>query len=110
VQVLGYVRDLHRHLAVCNVAIVQGGLTTTMELTAAGRPFLYFPLAHHFEQNLHVPHRLAQHDAGRRMEYATSTPDTIAAALVHEAQRPIGYRPVGTEGAHRAAQRIAEQL
>ena len=34
---------------------VQGGLTTTMELTANGRPFLYFPLRHHFEQNFHVP-------------------------------------------------------
>jgi hypothetical protein len=33
---------------------VQGGLTTSMELTANGRPFLYFPLGHHFEQNFHV--------------------------------------------------------
>ena len=31
----GYVHDLYRHLAVCDLAVVQGGLTTTMELTAA---------------------------------------------------------------------------
>ena len=53
-EVRGYVDRLYRHLAVCDLAIVQGGLTTTMELTAAKRPFLYFPLAHHFEQNFHV--------------------------------------------------------
>jgi hypothetical protein len=29
---------LHRHLAVCDVALVQGGLTTTMELTAPTDP------------------------------------------------------------------------
>ena len=36
--------ELYRHLAACDLAVVQGGLTTTMELTAAKRPFLYFPL------------------------------------------------------------------
>jgi predicted glycosyltransferase len=45
VDVVGYVHDLHRHLAVCDVAVVHGGLATTMELTAACRPFLYFPLS-----------------------------------------------------------------
>ncbi|MGI8829527.1 MAG: alpha/beta fold hydrolase, partial [Candidatus Limnocylindria bacterium] len=50
----GYVRDLDQHLAVCDIAVVQGGLTTCMELTANRRPFLYFPLANHFEQQVHV--------------------------------------------------------
>ena len=44
VEILAYVSDLHRHLAACDVAVVQGGLTTAMELTANRRPFLYFPL------------------------------------------------------------------
>ena len=65
VEVHGYVPDLHRHLSACDIAVVQGGLTTTMELVAARRPFLYFPLAHHFEQQVHVPQRLAQYRAGR---------------------------------------------
>ena len=51
--------DLDRHLAACDLALVQGGLTTCMELAAAGTPFLYFPLRNHFEQNFHVAHRLA---------------------------------------------------
>src|SRR5437588_12085075 len=84
VEVRTYVPDLSRHLAVCDLAVVQGGLTTTMELTANNRPFLYFPLRHHFEQNFHVPHRLDRHRAGRRMDYATSTPETIAAAIAEE--------------------------
>ena len=36
--VLGFVPDLWRQLAACDVAVVQGGLTTCMELTASRRP------------------------------------------------------------------------
>ena len=73
-EVHGYVDRLYRHLSVCDLAVVQGGLTTTMELAAAKRPFLYFPLAHHFEQNFHVRHRLDRYGAGRCMDYAAHRP------------------------------------
>ena len=76
--------DLYRHLAACDLAIVQGGLTTTMELTANRRPFIYFPLERHFEQNLHVRHRLERYRAGRRMDYDDSPPEAIAAAIAQE--------------------------
>ena len=66
-EVVGYVHNLYRHLAACDLAVVQGGLTTAMELTANRRPFLYFPLKHHFEQNFHVRHRLDRYRAGRCM-------------------------------------------
>ena len=65
VEVLGYVPDLYRHLAACDLAVVQGGLTTSMELTALRKPFVYVPLRHHFEQNLHVRNRLDRYEAGR---------------------------------------------
>lgn len=81
-EVRGYVDRLYRHLAVCDLAIVQGGLTTTMELTAAKRPFLYFPLAHHFEQQFHVRHRLDQYGAGVCMDFASTDPDRLAEAIV----------------------------
>jgi pimeloyl-ACP methyl ester carboxylesterase len=110
VQVRGYVPDLHRELAACDLAVVQGGLTTTMELVAARRPFLYVPLAGHFEQQRHVPHRLARHRAGRRMDYADLTPDRLAAAIASEIDRPIDYLPVPTDGARRAAGFLAELL
>jgi len=110
VRVHGFLPDLDLHHAVCDVAIVQGGLSTTMELTANGRPFLYFPLRHHFEQTFHVPHRLDRYRAGRRMDIATATPGVIAAAIADEIGRRVDYRDVETDGAARAAARLAEML
>jgi predicted glycosyltransferase len=107
VEVRAFVPDLYRHLAACDLAVVQGGLTTTMELAAARRPFLYFPLRNHFEQNRHVRHRLERYGAGQCMDYATSTPEVIAEAIASEIDRPIEYRPVETDGAARAAALIA---
>ncbi len=73
-EVRAYVHDLYRHLAACDLAVVQGGLTTAMELTANRRPFLYFPLRHHFEQNFHVRHRLERYGAGRCMDFERRRP------------------------------------
>jgi predicted glycosyltransferase len=109
-EVRAYVHNLYRHLAACDLAVVQGGLTTAMELTANRRPFIYFPLKHHFEQNFHVHHRLRQYNAGRRMEFATATPEVIADAIATEIGRPVAYRPVETDGAARAAKLMAELL
>jgi len=109
-EVRAYVHELYRHLAVCDLAIVQGGLTTTMELTAARRPFLYFPLRHHFEQRFHVRHRLDRYGAGRCMEFERDGPAEIAAAIAEEIGREVDYRPVETDGAARAAALIAELL
>jgi pimeloyl-ACP methyl ester carboxylesterase/predicted glycosyltransferase len=109
-EVRAFVPDLYRHLAACDLAVVQGGLTTSMELTANRRPFLYFPLRHHFEQNTHVRHRLERYCAGRRMDFETATPETIAAAIAEEIGREVDYLPVETDGAAVAAARIAELL
>ena len=110
VEVRAFVPDLYRHLAACDLAVVQGGLTTTMELAAARRPFLYFPLRNHFEQNRHVRHRLERYGAGRCMDYDTSPPEVIAAAIAEEIDRPVTSRPVETDGAARAAELIASLL
>jgi predicted glycosyltransferase len=111
VEVRGYLPDLRRHLAACDLAVVQGGLSTTMELTAARRPFLYVPLRHHFEQQIHVPHRLANYRAGRRLDYAEAAePERLAEAVAAEIGRPVGYRPVETDGAARAARLLADLL
>jgi pimeloyl-ACP methyl ester carboxylesterase len=109
-EILPYVPELYRHLAVCDLAVVQGGLTTTMELTANRRPFIYFPLRHHFEQNFHVRHRLERYRAGRCMDYATAGPADIADAIASEIGREVDYRPVATDGAARAAALLAELL
>jgi predicted glycosyltransferase len=109
-EVRAYVHNLYRHLAACDLAVVQGGLTTAMELTANRRPFLYFPLKHHFEQRLHVAWRLDRYRAGRRMEYDDAPPELIAVAMAEEIGRDVDYAPVETDGAQRAAERIAELL
>jgi predicted glycosyltransferase len=110
VEVRAFVPDLYRHLAACDLAVVQGGLTTTMELVAARRPFLYFPLRNHFEQNRHVRHRLERYGAGRCMAFDESPPEVIAQAIADEIDRPVDYRPVERDGAARAAALIAEVL
>jgi predicted glycosyltransferase len=108
VEVRPFVPDLYRHLVACDLAVVQGGLTTTMELAAAGRPFLYFPLANHFEQRRHVRHRLDRYGAGRFMEFEEALPDVIGAAIAEEIDLPVASRPVERDGAARAAALIAE--
>ena len=82
-----------------------------MELTAAGRPFIYVPLRHHFEQNFHVRHRLERYGAGRCLSYDDAIdPDSLAQAIAEEIGRRRGYRPVETDGADRAAALLAELL
>jgi UDP:flavonoid glycosyltransferase YjiC (YdhE family) len=104
------VHNLYRHLAACDLAVVQGGLTTAMELAANKRPFLFFPLRNHFEQNFHVRHRLDRYGAGRRMDFDTATPEVIADAIAAEIGRAVAYRHVESDGARRAAARLAEMI
>jgi pimeloyl-ACP methyl ester carboxylesterase/predicted glycosyltransferase len=110
VEVHGFLPDLDLHHAACDVAVVQGGLSTTMELTAARRPFLYVPLEHHFEQQVHVRHRLARHRSGRHLAYADTDPDRIVEELVAALAQPVDYLPVPSDGAARAARLALEAL
>jgi UDP-N-acetylglucosamine:LPS N-acetylglucosamine transferase len=84
-----------------------------MELVATGRPFIYFPLRRHWEQQHFVTHRLNHYRAGLRMDYATTTADDLATAmrtaLRQNGGRP-GYRPIPRGGADRASERIAALL
>jgi predicted glycosyltransferase len=110
-DVRGFVPDLYLRLAAADVAVVQGGLTTTMELAAAGVPFLYVPLRHHFEQNIHVRHRLERYRAGQCASYdEVSDPEWLAEAIVKQAGTEVAYRPVETGGAERAAAMLAELI
>jgi len=109
-ELVSYVHRLSRHLAASDVAVVQGGLTTCMELAAAKRPFLYFPLRRHFEQNLHVRHRLERYGAGRAMDYETATPERIAEAIATALRDAAEPTDVERDGAARAARLIADLL
>ena len=110
VEVQGFVPDLNRRLAACDVALTQGGLSTTMELTAARVPFLYFPLRDHCEQNFHVRHRLDRYRAGNYMNYDDASAETISAAIASLVSEPVDYVEVEKGAAGRAASLIAELM
>ena len=109
-EVHGFVPDLYRHLAACDLAVVQGGLTTTMELTAAGTPFIYVPLRHHFEQNFHVRTGSTSTAPAGASTTTTSPRTTLAARSPRRSVAEPAYRPVETDGASRAAACIADLL
>jgi len=109
-EAVGYVHDLFRTLACCDLAVVQGGLTTTMELVANRRPFIYIPLQNHFEQNHHVVHRLRSYGAPEPTAYEEATPKRLAAQMLERLGAPVDYEPVEAGAAERAAQLIAPLL
>jgi len=109
-EVRPYVHNLFEHLACSDLALVQGGLSTTMELVATRRPFLSFPLRNHFEQCVHVRRRLFNYEADNSVDYADTDAPTLARRALAQMHAPVRYRPVETDGAVRAAQRIAAVL
>jgi pimeloyl-ACP methyl ester carboxylesterase/predicted glycosyltransferase len=96
--------------AACDLAVIQGGLATAMELTALDRPFLYFPLKDHFEQQDFVSYRLERHRAGIRMDFDETDPARLAETIATHIGKPVKYRPVDTDGAEKAASLILEVL
>jgi pimeloyl-ACP methyl ester carboxylesterase/predicted glycosyltransferase len=110
VEVAAFVPDLDRRLAGADVALVHGGLTTGMELVAAGRPFVSVPLRRHFEQLRHVRHRLERHGHRRILAADAATPERLAQELAAALASPPGYRPLTGDGAARAAELIAGLL
>jgi pimeloyl-ACP methyl ester carboxylesterase/predicted glycosyltransferase len=106
----GFVDDLPRRLASCDLAVVQGGLATTMELIAARRPFVWVPLRDHCEQQLHVAHRLRRLGAPAPTAYEHTTPEALAALMLERLGAELHYSSVDPGGAARAAEAIAELL
>src|SRR4029450_709919 len=93
-----FVPNLFRHHAAAHLAIVQGGLTTTMELAAFQTPFLYFPLRNHWEQQFYVTRRLDRLAAGVRMDYDRVTAEELGAAILDGLAKPAQYREAPAGG------------
>jgi hypothetical protein len=105
-----FVPDLYRHFAASDLAIVQGGGTTTLELTALRRPFIYFPLEGHCEQENDVAARLARHGAGLRMRYSETDPARLAEAALECMAAAPSYPPPAMNGASAAAEAVLAVL
>jgi len=110
VMTRGYIPGLIEHFAACDLAIVQGGGTTTLELTALRRPFLFFPLEKHSEQQVHVAGRLARHRVGMKMSFKNTTPETLAESIVANIGKEVTYDSIPTDGARNAALKIKRFL
>jgi UDP:flavonoid glycosyltransferase YjiC (YdhE family) len=109
VEIRGYVPDLYEHFAACDLAIVQGGGTTTLELTALKRPFIYFPIEGHFEQAM-VAERLERHRAGVRMCLSETSAQDLADQAFETLQARSSVASIPVDGGRRAAELIAEMI
>ena len=109
VEVKGFVTDLYKYYAACDLAVVQGGFSSTLELTALGRPFIFFPIEGHSEQE-HVANRLARFNAGIRMSFFKTTPASLAEQILINLKKNFSYKPIDTNGAQKAAQIINKFL
>ena len=104
--------DRSLSLARLDGRFIPGHLSTTMELVAAQRPFLSFPLQGHFEQNRLVPYRLRNYGVPDEatVDFACASPQTIAERLATMLRTPVRYKPIEQGGARRAAERLAALL
>lgn len=109
-EVRPYVHNLFEHLACSDLALVQGGLSTCMELVATGKRFLSFPLERHFEQCIHVQHRLRNYCADCAVQFKGLTAAGLADKALQAMETPVQYRGVETDGARRAARHILEVM
>ncbi|MBE7369842.1 alpha/beta hydrolase [Ramlibacter pallidus] len=109
-DVLPYVHNLFEHLACADLALVQGGLSTCMELVATRRPFLRFPLERHFEQCIHVTQRMHNYCADCTVRLRELGERELAERALRTMHSPVDYKPVETDGAARAAQQILEVM
>ncbi len=109
VTVKGFLPDLYQHFAACDLAIVQGGFSSTLELTALKRPFIYFPIEGHSEQE-YVSRRLDRHNAGIRMDQSRTTPAKLADMAMQQINEKVSSTALNTDGAKNAAEIIDRYL
>jgi hypothetical protein len=110
VEVRAYVPDLHRHLAACDLAIVQGGLTTH---DGADRPSASVPLLParaSLRAELPRPSPPPAPPGGTADGLRHASPEVIARAIAQEIGREVDYLPVASDGAARAAAMISALL
>lgn len=109
VEVLPFVPKLYEHFAVCDLAIIQGGATSAVELAALKKPFIYFPLEKHFEQ-ANVARILNERKIGVEMHYSKTTPELLAEKITELTGTKVKYPDLPVNGAQKAAELISRLL
>ena len=110
VEIRQYVPELYKHFAASDLAIVQARGTTTLELAALRKPFIYFPIEGHSEQEIVVAGRLQRYQAGVRMSYTNSTPESLAEIIVANINNTTEYKDIPIKGAVKIARFVNELL
>ncbi len=108
VELHKFIPDIYQHYAACDLAVVVGGGTTTIELTALRKPFIFFPLEDQFDQQIYVSERIARHKAGVRMEFHQTTPEMLAQEIIKNIGKKLETSPIPLDGAKEAASIISE--
>jgi UDP-N-acetylglucosamine:LPS N-acetylglucosamine transferase len=109
IEVKGFIPRLYEHFAACDLAIVQGGATSTFELTALRRPFIYFPLEGHCEQ-ANVSRILSQKGAGIKLRLIKTSPEVLADQIIKNIGKNVSYSDIPRDGAQRAARHLVNLL
>lgn len=109
IVVLGFVPDLFKYYAACDLAVVQCGLSSTCELAALRRPFIFFPIEGHSEQEK-VAATLGRYGAGIKRYVSEMTPESLTELVVSNLGTEISYRRICCDGARQAAQLIRQML
>jgi predicted glycosyltransferase len=109
IEIKGFIPNLYEHFAASDLAIVQGGATSTLELTALRIPFIYFPLELHSEQ-ANVARILRQRGAGMELSLKKTSPELLAEKIVDLIDTRVTYPPIPVDGANRAAQALVKLL
>lgn len=109
IEVKGFIPRLYEHFAACDLAIVQGGATSTFELTVLRKPFIYFPIEGHFEQ-ANVSRILTRRGAGVKLRLSKTSPELLADQILSTIGTNVTYPDIPKDGAQKAAQLLVNLL
>jgi len=109
VETHGYLPDLIKHFAACDLAIILAGHTSSNELIALQKPFIYFPIAQHFEQE-DIAKRLSKRNIGIEMSFESTTPELLAETIMTNIEKEVDYPYVNINGAKKAAEIITQLI
>ncbi|MEJ2635228.1 MAG: glycosyltransferase [Calditrichia bacterium] len=109
VEVRHYIPRLYEHFAASDLAIIQGGGTSVLELSALNRPFLYFPLEGHCEQ-ANVARNLRERGLGIEMKFSHTSPDLLAEKILESIGSEVDYPEIKADGAQKAVRYISKLL
>jgi len=109
VEAYGYVSNLVELFAACDLAIIQLGLSSAMELIALEKPFIYFPIPQHFEQ-YQLAKRFNRRNIGLELSVASATAEELVNMILINLSKEVSYPDTNFNGAKKAALAIKKLI